>query len=454
MRPTVAVVGAGVAGMCAATHLSLAGFQVTLLDKAPQPGGRALSFQDPATGDWIDNGPHLLMGCYRETLRLLDALGTRNRLLSLPLRVVWLSAEGRRHTLQSIASLGRIGLLWGLLRLDSLAWKDRWSVVRAIRAAGKLGEKDLAELHQISCLEWLQSLRQTPRAIARFWAPLLVAALNEKAHLAAADGLAVVIREALLGGAEASRLLIPRTFLRDLFQPSLSELIQRSGGTVRLRTRARTILSAQGKVTGIETRAGERIEADAYVLALPPWALSPVLPENEPAAADLRRATESLTYSPILSLYLWLKEPILGEPMVGLLDSPLHWIFQRPLETQLGQARHLLAMPLSAAEEWGGVSAKKLRDIVTSELSRFFPKLADDSITHWRLVRERRATVSFRPTAARTRPGLETPWPNLFLAGDWTDTGLPATIESAARSGRACAERIIERRQELTKPGA
>jgi len=447
MRPTAAVVGAGVAGMCAATHLSLAGFQVTLLDKAPQPGGRALSFQEPVTGDWIDNGPHLLMGCYRETLRLLDALGTRNRLLSLPLRVVWLSAEGRRHTLQSIASLGRAGLLWGLLRLDSLEWKDRWAVVRAIQSAGRLSDTQLADLHRITCLEWLQSLRQTPRAIARFWEPLLVAALNEKAHLAAADGLAVVVREALLGGAEASRLLIPRTCLRDLFQPSLIELIQHSRGTVRLRTPVRRILIDRRRVAGIETHSGERIQADGYVLALSPRALSAVLPENEPAAADLRRATESPIYSPIISLYVWLREPLLAEPMVGLLDSPLHWVFQRLLESRAGEARHLLAIPLSAADAWAGVSSKELQKMVTDELGRFLPNLNTSAITLWRVIRERRATVSFRPAAAGSRPGIETPWPNLFLAGDWTATGLPATIESAARSGRACAERIIERRQ-------
>jgi len=449
VKSTAVVVGAGVAGISAAIHLSLAGQRVTLIDKAPQPGGRALSFQDPTTGDWIDNGPHLLMGCYRETLRLLDRLGTRERLLSLPLSVVWLGPGGRRHILKGAPAFGRLGLLWGLLRLGSLGWRDRWAVLRAMQAAGNLNDTQLAELGRITCHEWLQSLRQTPSAISRFWEPLLVAALNEKADRAAADALAVVIREALLSGGESSRLLIPRTCLLDLFQPALGEVLQESGGALLLRTRVRRILTGQGRVAAVELAGGGRVEADYYVLALPPWNLASLLSENDPGATHYRSLTDRFTYSPIVSLYLWLREPVLAEPMIGLLDSPLHWIFQRPLEATGQEGREargqLLGIPLSAAREWVTLSPETIKERVLTELSRFFPNLNGSAVTHWRLVKERRATVSLGPGLSGLRPGPESPWSNLFLAGDWTATGLPATLESAALSGRACAELMMTR---------
>ncbi len=439
MKPTVAVVGAGVAGMTAAVHLALAGFRVTLLDKGSRPGGRTLSWQDPSTGDWLDNGPHLLMGCYRETLRLLDRLGTRDQLLGLPPRTVWLAPGGRRHLLKGNTAFHRLGLLWGVLRLNSLGWQGRWRVLRAMQAAGQLNETQLAELNERTCLEWLRSLRQTPETIARFWEPLLVAALNEKADRAAADGLAAVIRVGFLSGPAASRLFVPRTCLRDLFQPALGKLLRNLEGRLLLRTRARRLQTQQGRVTAVELAGGERIQADSYVLALPPRPLAALLPEDSPSAARLKRNAESFTYSPIVSLYLWLSQAVLEEAMIGLLDSPLHWVFQRPLETSDGGKRQLLSVPLSAAQEWVPRPPATIKEQVVAELSRFIPALSTETVTHWRVIKERRATVSLGPGTASSRPGAKSPWPNLFLAGDWTATGLPATIESAALSGRASA---------------
>ena len=179
MKPTALIVGAGLAGISTAVHLSSAGFQVTLLEKAPRPGGRTYSFQEPVSGDWLDNGQHILMGCYKETLHLLELLQTRDRLHTLPpYRAVWIEPGGKCHLLDGSGAFGRLSLLWGLLQLQTLGWKDRWAIIRAMRSIEKMAPSRLAHLNSLSCREWLESLHQTPLAMERFWNPLIIATLN------------------------------------------------------------------------------------------------------------------------------------------------------------------------------------------------------------------------------------------------------------------------------------
>lgn len=431
--------------MAAAAYLSRAGFQVTLIEKNPQPGGRCLSFADPVTGDMLDSGQHLLMGCYRETLTLLNLLGTNDRLRALPQKLNWLEPGGKIHTLRTSGLLYPFSLLLGWARLGIFDWADRWAIGRALLAIRKMDESALAALHRQSCASWLRDQHQPPAAIERFWKPLIISALNEEPSRAAADLLAVVVRKALLSGRDAGRFLLPRSSLLELFHPEIENLVQSAGGTVRLKTPIRKILLDHGLVSAIKTSREETIAADFYILALPPWALLDLLSASAPEGLEgVRSMAESHRGSPILTVYLWLKHRVWTESMTALLDSRLDWVFDLPVNAGTGNQQRL-SIVISAARDWIGREPEEILKMTVGELSRYCSGLDSEQITHWRVVKDRRATISFGPRSNLQRPQSETGCPNLFLAGDWITTGLPATIEGAVYGGRLCAESLITR---------
>jgi len=444
MSASVIIVGAGFSGLAAATHLAQAGLPVTVIEKTPRPGGRCMSFQDPVTHDWIDCGQHLLMGCYSETLDLLERLGTRGELQELPTAVHWRTPDGRCHTLDVGSTASPLRQLIGFLRLSSLKWKDRWAVVRALLAIKPLSENQIADLNAISALQWLQSLRQTPRAVSRFWEPLLVAALNETPERAAADGLAVVARRALLSGPEAAKFLLPRNCLQDLFHPAVEECVQKAGGKVLYKQRVERIALREKGSLEVALAGGQSLRSEFVILAVPPSILATLLQDAGEEMNSLRRQAMNLSCSPIITTYLWLRKTLFKESMMGLLDGPLHWIFSKPFpidERSLGQR---LGVVSSASTEWSDWKPEAIKQETMQQLARYFSDFSPEAVMHCRVVHQREATVSLRPGSAADRPGAKTAWPNLLLAGDWTATGLPATIESAVVSGRRCAEQILE----------
>lgn len=445
MKPSVAVVGAGLAGIAAAAHLSRTGFRVTLIEKNPQPGGRCLSFPDPVTGDLLDNGQHLLMGCYRETLSLLNLLGTGDRLRALPPQLNWLEPGGNLHTLPTAGLIYPFSLLFGWARLGLFRWADRWAIGRALLAIWRLDESSLAAMHRQSCASWLQDQRQTPAAIERFWKPLIVSSLNEEPSRAAADLLAIVVQKALLSGQDANRFLLPESSLLELFHPEIENLVQSAGGSVLLKTPVRKIFMEHGLVSAMKTSGEETISADFYVLALPPWALYDLLAASPLEGLEgVRSLAESHRSSPIVTVYFWLKNRVWTESLTALLDSPIDWVFDLPVKEE-AEYRQRLSVVISAARDWIDREPKEILKMTVSELSRYRPGIDLQAVAHGRVVKDRRATVSLGPRSNLQRPEPETGCPNLFLAGDWIATGLPATIEGAVLSGRLCAEALIAR---------
>jgi len=445
MKPSVAVVGAGLAGIAAAAHLSRTGFRVALIEKNPQPGGRCLSFPDPVTGDMLDSGQHLLMGCYRETLALLNLLGTSDRLRSLPPQLNWLEPGGKIHTLRTAGLLYPFSLLLGWARLGLFSWADRWAIGRALLAIRRLDESSRAAMHRQSCSSWLQEQRQTPGAIDRFWKPLIVSALNEEPSRAVADLLAVVIQKALLSGQDAGRFLLPKSSLLELFYPEIENLVRSAGGSVLLKTPVRRIFMENGIVSAMKTSGEETISANFYVLALPPWALYDLLSASPLEGLEgVRSLAENHRSSPIVTVYLWLKHRVWTESMTALLDSPIDWVFDLPVNNET-EYRQRLSVVISAARDWIDREPDEILRMTVSELSRYRPEIDFQSVGHGRVVKDRRATVSLGPRSNLQRPVPETGCPNLFLAGDWIATGLPATIEGAVLSGRLCAEALIAR---------
>lgn len=433
----VVIIGGGFAGLSCATALAERGARVTVLEKKPHLGGRAYSFHDPRANETVDNGQHLFMACYRETLRFLDRVGTRDRIrFSENARVAYADAGGRRTLLDCPAWPAPINLAAGVARLGGLSWGDRFGLWRLCAWFRRNGAGPLpGVLDRLTVREWLDGLGQSRRLQERLFDPIAIGALNELPERASALGLAQVLREVFFGDPGASRLGVATVGLSELYVEQARAYIEARGGRVVTGTRAVAVSSEGG--ARVETERTGRFHAEAVVSALPPNALASLeLPSG------VRGGWDRLAFAPIVGINLWLDRPIFEGPLIGLLGTELHWAFNKnELWGERGDGQYL-SLVISGAHAHVGKSPAELFELATLELARCLPGFAEARVLRWTVVKEPQATISPVPGSDALRPGFVTPSPRFFLAGDWTQTGLPATIESACASGHACAALI------------
>ncbi|VVM07678.1 All-trans-phytoene synthase [Methylacidimicrobium cyclopophantes] len=431
----VVVLGAGFAGMAAAVEATLSGDRVTLREARAEVGGRAGSFLEAKSGEKLDTGQHLLMGCYHQTLRLVSRLGAERKLLWIdPLRIPFRSAAGA-SVLEAWPLPSPWHLLGAFLRYREISWKDRWAAIRLVGALVLQREPLLEETAE----EWLRRKKQSRGIVRALWEPLCLAACNQDLSRASARMLATVIRRALLGSRKDSALVFCRGNLGELLASECERLLRFCGGALACRSPVSRLLFAAERLEAIETSGGERWEVDQVVSALPWNVLRALLPEG----SKLQTICRSIGEEPILNLYLWTDRPLTQEIVVGFLDSPVHWLFSR--EKILGRAAargHAYAAVISAAQEWKALSRGAVADRVMEEIRRRLPQAAEARLLHSFLYRAHGGTPSLSPAECGLRPEERTEWGNFWLAGDWTNTGLPATIEGAVQSGISAVRRM------------
>ncbi len=436
----VVVLGAGLAGMAAAVEATIAGDRVTLREARAEAGGRAGSFIEVKTGERLDTGQHLLMGCYRETLRLLRSLGAERKLLWIdPLRIPFRSRAG-----ESVLAAWPLPSPWHLLGAflgyREISWGDRLAAIRLIGSL-ILGQEPLPEE---TAERWLQRRKQSPGIVRTLWEPLCLAACNQELGRASAQMLAAVIRRALLGGRKDSALAFCSGNLGDLLAKECERLLRYCGGSLVCRSPVRRLLFADDRLEAIEDASGERREVDQVVSALPWNSLRSLLPSE----SRLQAICRSIGEEAILNLYLWTDRPLTRETVVGFLDSDLHWLFSRERILGRSSARgHAYAAVISAAQSWKELSREAVADRVMEELRKRLPEAAEARLLHSFLYRAQGGTPSLSPVECGLRPGPRSEWRNLWIAGDWTDTSLPATIEGAVQSGIS-AVRMMNRAEE------
>jgi squalene-associated FAD-dependent desaturase len=437
----VAVLGAGVAGLSAALALAEQGFTVNVYEAKNFPGGRACSLRDAPSGLILDNGQHIVMGCYHAFLRLLDRLGTRDRLAESPgLAVDYLApagSAGPQRTRLAAANLpAPFHLLTGLFNFRALNFSDRLAILR-LGLALRVGQLPASDE---TAAAWLARHRQTPGAIRALWEPFCIAALNEPLATASAYLLWETLRQSLFGARGDSAIFFSRVGLSDLFRPDAELRLRATGGN--LHYGAQVTLRFDGdRVSGAETSRGEKIAADLFISALPWSALRAQLPESSPLRAQLA----ALQPSGILNIHFLCDRPLLDVPFVGLLDSPFHWVFDRSdhLPPERRGREFLYAITMSAAsDQWLSRKSEDILVAARAELARFLPAARDAVFTRELVIKTRDATFAATPAAEPARPGPVTAWKNLLLAGDWTNTKLPATLEGAALSGESAARAI------------
>jgi squalene-associated FAD-dependent desaturase len=445
----VLIIGGGFAGLAAGVALAQTERPVRLLEQKPHLGGRAFSFVDSATGSVVDNGQHLFMGCYRQTINFLKTIGTSDRVVFQPdLSVQFLDANGRLSALQCPHLPSPWHLLFGVLRSDSFTWSEKLEVLR-LRGAVAPARHARNGHHGLTVDGWLARLGQSENLRRNFWNLICIAAMNEDPMIASADLFERVLKLALFSSPGDSRLGIARVGLSDCYTTAAAEYITARGGRVELGRNASGLLIAKGVCEGIVLADGEAIQARTVLCAVPWHHLTNLLPGDLLRSEPFFTNILSLRPAPIISINLWFDRPITDLDFVGLRGTTLQWLFNKSRILSGAERRtsptglFYISVVLSGAHDHIQRPKEELLAVAIKELRELLPESRQAKVVHSLVIKERFATFSPSVGVDELRPCATTPIRGLYLAGDWTATGLPATIEGAVKSGYAAAEEIL-----------
>ncbi len=462
--PRIAVVGGGLAGLAAGCALADSGFAVTLFERRPYLGGRASSYQHPGTGEVVDNCQHVLLGCCTNLVDFYRRLGVEDKIRWYE-RLTFLEPGGRASIIEPSRLPAPLHTAPAFLRADCLGLSDKLAIAGAMAALAPATPRDTGE----SFLKWLRRHGQTERAIERFWKTVLVSALNEDIDLVSVPYAAQVVRESFLKSAAAGRMGVPTVPLSDLYSVAGNYIAAR-GGEVRLRA---TVDSFRAELANVKLSWPSAEESfDFLVSAVPFDVLERMLPQTT-AADPLRQTLRQFETSPITGIHLWFDRQITDLEHAVLLDRTIQWMFHKSKllgrqanspdrvaarrisyssedtgaggtatmeEDGLDQDGSYLELVVSSSKSLVEKSKQEIIDLALQELQEFFPEARNAELLKSTVIKEVHATYSPRPGVDQHRPQPETVWPRVFLAGDWTATGWPATMEGAVRSGYIAAQ--------------
>jgi squalene-associated FAD-dependent desaturase len=453
--PSVAIVGGGLAGLAAACSLSESGFRVTLFERRPYLGGRASSYEHPGTGEVVDNCQHVLFKLCTNLIAFYKQIGVEDKIRWFD-RMTFVEPGGRQSVLKPSFLPAPFQVAPSFLGLKFLNAWDKVMLSRALAVLIAGQPKDDGTSFQ----DWLRSHHQTHNAIERFWKPILVSALSEDMDRIAVPYAAQVVRESMKSS-EARAMGVPRVPLTELYNAA-RDYITNHGGSVRLRNSVQSFLPTE-KGARLRVQDVEE-EFDYTILAVPFDALAKLLPDS-PDSRDLREKLSHFETAPITGVHLWFDRQITDLPHAVLLDRTIQWMFHKSMllentgvgssnrENGVGESRDRLAekrpsyveLVISASKSLIEKSRQEIIDLALSEFREFFPASCDAKLVKATVIKEVNATFSPKPSIDRYRPGSHSPWTRIFLAGDWTATGWPATMEGAVRSGYTAAVEIAKK---------
>ena len=445
------VIGGGLAGMAAGVALAESGWRVRLFERRPFLGGRATSYVLP-DGEHVDNCQHVTLGCCTNLEDFYRRVGAGDKIKFFD-RLFFLDPQGRRGEMQAGLLPAPFHMAGSFVKFAPLTLRDKlsiaWAMLNILQTNGRTWDVD--QYGGISMLEWLRRRGQTKGAIERFWRVVLVSALDEELDKTDARYGIDVFWKAFLSNRTGYRLGVPAVPLAQLYEGCKSA-IEQKGGEVNLRATARSLQIENGTITSAQFDAGREERADAFILAVPHTAVEDLISDEIKRKDSAFRNLAMLKTAPITGVHFWFDREVMSEPFVTLLDTTTQWIFNKTAlyAPSNGGARtstngQYLQLVVSASYNLLPKSRQEIIDLCLKEVRQALPAAREANLIKATVIKETAATFSPEPGVDRWRPKQETTINGLFLAGDWTDTGWPATMEGAVRSGYLAAEALLRK---------
>lgn len=446
------VIGGGLAGLSSAVALADAGLRVRLLEKRPHLGGRATSYTLP-DGSEVDNCQHVTLGCCTNLADFYRRAGEESKIRFFD-TLFFVDRNGRRSTISASALPPPLHMSLSFLRFSALTLADKRAIARALMAIARSGGSP-SGITGISMLDWLQRMKQTTGAIERFWRVVLVSALNEELGRLDAHYGIEVFWKAFLANRGGYRIGVPSVPLADLYE-GCREAITKRGGDVKLRAGVREIRLCEGRFHSAMMEDGSELNADFCIAAVPHDLLVQLAPPPLSAAGGPLNGLRQIRTSPITGVHFWFDRTVMTEPFLTLLDHTTQWVFNKTMlyggesnrgggASQLvdGRRTQYLQLVISASYDLVSRSRQEIIDLCRRELQDVLPGTRDANLEKATVIKEVRATFSPEPGVDGRRPKQDIGVKNFYLAGDWTQTGWPATMEGAVRSGYLAAEAVL-----------
>jgi squalene-associated FAD-dependent desaturase len=431
------IIGGGLAGLAAATALAPRGFRVTILEARNRLGGRAGSFTDPASGRLIDTCQHVSMGCCTNLAHFFRTVGSAHLLKAQPC-LYFMTPDRRLSRFRADELPAPFHLARSFLGAHYLTPAEKLRIAWGLASLQRAAPDDDPPFE-----DWLRRHGQTPRTVDRFWGLVLTSALNETPERIGLRYARKVFRDGFLRHRRGFEVELPLVPLGRLYGEELQRWLGEHQVQVRFNCPVKAIHFEGGRVGKVQSRAGPAdLTADWYIAAIPFERLLDLLPVELVDAEQFFGNLRKLETSPITSVHLWLDRHVTSLPHVVLVDGVGQWVFNRG---QVGPEEYYLQVVVSAARQFRGLGHEEVQRRIVDEIRRLFPKAASATVVRTRVITEHAATFSAVPGVDRWRPVQASPVANLLVAGDWTATGWPATMEGAVRSGYLAAEALLAR---------
>ena len=443
---SVLIIGGGIAGIAAGVALADAGLRVEIVEKRPLLGGRASSYLDPKTGERLDECQHGTMRCCTNLASLYERLGVHDQ-IRYHNAIHFLDGEGKRSVITNCGLPAPMHTAVSFLRFKSLGLRDKIGIGNAMMAMVRARPDPKYDALDIA--SWFRQRGQTERAIKRFWTPILVSACNEILERISCTHAFKIFRDGFLLHPQAFHFGVPRAPLASLVtEPTLAYLGTR-GSCVRLRTTVDQIHfegGANEKIIGVTLVDGERLEADYYISALQFDLLLKLLPPEVTKGVAYWENLRGIELAPIIGVHLWYDRPIDCPEALALLDRETEWVFNKTknFDRPAGEGTYLSAV-ISASHRYKETPNAEILAAVLKDIHACLPETREATLLRSRVIQWPKATISPKPGVDALRPDQRSPVSNLYVAGEWTQTGWPSTMEGAARSGYLAAEYLLER---------
>lgn len=431
------VIGGGLAGLSSAVYLSQKNINVTLFEASPKLGGRTYSIIDKKFNSIFDNGQHILMGCYYNTFDYLDKIGSlKNLEIQESLTVNFVSHGGGINKLAAPKYLYPLNLLWGIFNYKAISIKERFKIVDLILDVACCYEEDI---QNICVADWLKMKGQSDNAVKYFWEILVAGTMNTSLEKASALMFKGLLIRMFLDGTKAASIVLPKVGLSELFIDPAKKFLENNNSQVKISETVKKFTISRNRISSVITDKNSYSDFDSVVCAVPAFSVLKFEIDGEISPGknsfeEIKKSIEQFEYSPILNIHLWLSENPFKEKFYGLLDSKIHWLFNH---------KNHISITTSNAGLVVGNSNEEILNEYYSELEKYFPIFNRNLVVNSLVLKEKRATFIPNSESNTLREKIYSPFENLVLAGDWINTGLPATIEGAIYSGKIAAEKFF-----------